>query len=198
MALEEVNDPNATLKFPIYNSAVEISGWKNVKAKDIWPQMDAWEERVTDKYRRERNAPKVTTREVWDRDLRAHIEDLRVPQEIDQWKKLEQQKKNARRWRPKRKIEPQKLESSLSRTFGNNSTFGVFQNGNFKSETERSKVEIDQTFAGGGFVFGKRVTLVEQTTKRNSQTRTTTRYCHYAALQNLPGFDVFQGRAAER
>ncbi len=172
-ALDEVNDPNAILKFPVYNNQGRLIRRKNVRAKKVWPQLDNWTRNVTDLYDDVRGGPKVKTREVWDSNLRNNIEDLQVPQDIEQWQDLKTQKKKADSWRPNRTIEPQKLATSFNRTFGKNDTFGIFQNGNFNSEGKTEKVKIDQTYTGGGVVFGKRFTMLSQTTRSNSESKTT-------------------------
>ncbi|SMF53687.1 hypothetical protein [Pseudobacteriovorax antillogorgiicola] len=171
--LPEINDPNATITFPVYNSEGKKIAENTVSAADVWPQMDSWTQKVEREYANDRNGPNVITASVWDNDLGMKIEDLRVPQDVSQRKKLEKQKENARRWKPQKNIAPQKLSTSLNRVFGNNSTFGAFQNGNFSSEGQTQEVKVSQSFSAGGAVFGKRITVINQTTKSDSKSKTT-------------------------
>jgi hypothetical protein len=170
--LPSVDDPNAVLKFPVLNDRGETIGTKNVPASEVWPKMDRWTDQVERTYDRDRG-PDTQTVWVWDKDLQSRIEDFRIPQDIDQRQNLEKQEEAAKKWRPLKQVEAKKIATSLNRTFGNKKTFGVFQNGGFETEGETKRVKIDQSFSAGGFVFGKRLTVVSSTTKSDSRSKTT-------------------------
>ena len=173
LALEEINDGNAVLKVPVYNSNGDKVGTKDMKAKDVWPKMDQWTDKAEKTYKKEKAGPQVSHGWEWDRELGDNIQTTDIPQDIKQWKNLKEQEKNSKSWRPQKTIEPKKLASTLNRTFGDNSSFGIFQNGQFDTETRSEEVKVNQTFAAGGFVFGKRITLLNQTTKSDSKSKTT-------------------------
>ncbi|MFW7378936.1 MAG: hypothetical protein ACOH5I_09035 [Oligoflexus sp.] len=170
--LPAIDDPNAIMKFPVLNDRGDKVGSKDVPAKDVWPSMDNWTNKVEKTYSRDRG-PKTQTVKTWDQDLQANIEDFRIPQDIDQRKNLDKQEDAAKKWQPLRKIEKKKLVTTINRTFGNNSSFGVFQNGNFSTEGERDRVNVDNSFSAGGFVFGQRISVLEKTTKSDSKSKTT-------------------------
>lgn len=171
-SLPSIDDPAAILKFPVLNDRGDKIGTKDVPAKDVWPSMDQWTEKMDRLYDQD-SGPDTKTLQVWDNELKTNIEDFRVPQDIDQRKNLEKQEDAAKKWQPLKTVERKKIVTSLTRTFGNNSTFGVFQNGGFSTEGETEDVKVDQSFSAGGFVFGQRLTVLSQTTKSDSKSKTT-------------------------
>ncbi|WP_141731836.1 hypothetical protein [Oligoflexus tunisiensis] len=170
--LPSIEDPATIVKFPVLNDRGEKIGTKDVPARNVWPSMDQWTEKMERLYDQD-SGPDTQTLRVWDSDLQANIEDFRIPQDIDQRKNLEQQEDAAKKWQPLKKVERKKIVTSLTRTFGNNATFGAFQNGGFSTEGETEDVKVDQSFSGGGFVFGQRLTVLSQTTKSDSKSKTT-------------------------
>ncbi|SMF82038.1 hypothetical protein [Pseudobacteriovorax antillogorgiicola] len=164
--------PDTRFTLPVYDSEGNWQRDRQITAEDAWDEINDWTENTKRKYRRWGDE-QVRSQTKWDSELGENVETILVPQDQDQKWKLNEQADKARREQPLRVIQPQRLSTAINQTAGNNSTFGVFRNGKFTSEGDNTKVKVDQNFSAGGFVFGKRISLVNQSTRSDSRSKTT-------------------------
>jgi hypothetical protein len=152
--------PETKIKMGTYDADGNKDGYKLLTAGELWKQLDEYERQVSSSS----TAPAVKTKE-YDAELGTTIEVVRVPMEASLERSLGVQRFLFDREAFEEQMELPKQSPNLRKSYFNHwgwtDRFSAYLDTGFENYADRNRRGTHADFSVGGYVLGKRVSLID-------------------------------------